>query len=177
VTSDASAAASVRRLAAREWQTYRELRLRALAESPDAFRSTLEEEAGYPEARWRERLAADADSGSALPLVGELGRAPVGLAWGRIEPFVPDVAHVYQMWVAPEARGGGIGRMLLDAIVEWARASTARSVSLGVTCGDTPANRLYRAAGFVPVGVAEPLRRGSPKLAQPMTLRLRRLPG
>jgi len=165
-----SHAPSVRRLTDDEWRAYRELRLRALEESPDAFRSTLAAEMEFPDERWSTRLAQGANTASELPLVAEHAGELVGLAWGRIEPFTSGEAHVYQMWVAPEARGQGAGRALLGAIVDWARRSNARSVSLGVTCGDTPANRLYRAVGFEPVGVPEPLRPDSTRLAQQMTL-------
>jgi len=113
-----------------------------------------------------------ADSTRELPLVAERSGEPVGLAWGRMDESTPDAAQLYQMWVAPEARGEGVGRMLLQAVVDWARGSNASTLSLGVTRGDTPATRLYRAAGFEPVGDAEPLRPGSELLAQPMTLRL-----
>lgn len=166
---------SVRRFAADEWQIYRDLRLRALADAPDAFARTHSEEADYPDERWEARLADGAGLASALALVGESAGKPVGLGWGRIDPSTPEEAHVYQMWVAQEARAHGIGRMLLEAIVEWASASNAHSLSLGVTCGDTPALRLYRAAGFEPVGEPEPLRPGSALLAQTMTLPLPRV--
>jgi hypothetical protein len=45
-------------------------------------------------------------------------------------------------------------------------------VSLAVTCDDTPAFRLYARAGFVAVGVPEPLREGSPMQAVTMRLSL-----
>lgn len=80
------------------------------------------------------------------------------------------MAHLYQMWVAPAHRGRGIGRELLDAVIEWARAAGARAVELGVTCGNTPASRLYARAGFVPASDPGPLRPGSTLLAQPMRL-------
>lgn len=161
---------STRRLAAPEWQLYRELRLRSLADSPDAFGRTLEEETAFPAAHWETRILRATDSTRDLPLVAERSGEPVGLAWGRIDESAHRAAQLYQMWVAPEARGAGVGRMLLQAVVDWARGSDADTLSLGVTCGDTPATRLYLAAGFEPVGDAEPLRPGSELLAQPMTL-------
>lgn len=164
---------SVRSLTAAEWELYRAVRLRALADAPDAFGSTLEEEAVLPAAHWEARLVAAAgadDLARSLPLVARLAGESVGLAWGRIEESAPEAAHLYQMWVAPEARGAGVGRRLLQAVVDWAIASNARSLSLCVTRGDTPATRLYRAAGFEPVGAEEPLRPGSELLAQSMTL-------
>lgn len=167
-----SDAVSVRRLEADEWQAYRDLRLRALAESPDAFGSTLAVEAEFPEERWSTRLAQGASSASDLPLAAERAGERVGLAWGRIEPFAAGEVHVYQMWVAPEARGQGAGRRLLETIVDWGRASNAHAVLLGVTCGDTPANHLYRALGFQPVGEPAPLRPDSTRFAQQMTLLL-----
>jgi ribosomal protein S18 acetylase RimI-like enzyme len=83
------------------------------------------------------------------------------------------VAHVYQMWVAPEFRGLGAGRLLLDEVVAWARELDAREVLLGVTSGDTPATRLYARAGFVAFGELTPIRPGSSCQAYMMRLTLR----
>lgn len=164
---------SVRAFVADEWRTYRELRLRALSESPDAFGSTLAREQPWPDEEWSARLARGTESDTDLPLVADLEGTAVGLAWVRIEEAAPATANLYQMWVAPEARGLGAGRMLLDAAIEWARSAGARAVALGVTCGDTPATRMYARAGFAPVGAPEPLRPGSPLLEQRMVLDLR----
>lgn len=163
---------AVRRLRPEDWRQYRDLRLRALGDAPDAFGSVLDVERQRPDAEWAERLASGADPRWNLPLVAEDGDALVGLAWGRIHPEKPETAHVFQMWVAPEARGRGCGAMLLDAVVAWAREAKARSVVLSVTCGDTPARRLYTRAGFEPAGGPEALRAGSSLLAQPMRLEL-----
>lgn len=162
----------VRRLGSHEWRRYRDLRLRALGDSPDAFGGTLEASRQLSDAAWAERLASAAGSEWSLPLVVEEGDAFVGLAWGGIDPATPETAYVIQMWVAPESRGLGCGAMLLDAIVAWARDVGARSVTLSATCGDTPAMRLYLRAGFRPDGDPEPLRSGSALLAQPMRLDL-----
>ena len=160
----------VRRLAPHEWRTYRDVRLRALADSPDAFSRTLPEDRARPDTEWSARLAGAA--GFDLPLIAEADGEPVGLAWGRIDASAPDVAHLYQMWVAPSHRRLGAGRLLLDAVIRWAKAANVRSLALGVTCGDTPAMRLYVRAGFKPAGAPEPLRPGSTLLAQPMRLDL-----
>jgi hypothetical protein len=44
----------VRRTRTTDWEELRELRIRALADAPDAFSSTLEEATTLPEAVWRE---------------------------------------------------------------------------------------------------------------------------
>lgn len=162
----------VERLAPHEWRTYRDLRLRALGESPDAFGSTLEAERARPDAEWARRLAIGASAELELPLVARLGDAAIGIAWARVLEGAPDVAHLFQVWVAPEHRGRGAGRMLLEAAVTWARAIGAHHLALDVTCGDTAAVRLYTRAGFRVVGEPEPLRPGSPVMVQPMQLPL-----
>ena len=161
---------SVRRLLPHEWRAYRELRLRALADSPDAFGTTLEVEQAKPDEYWSERLSSTAASQFELPIIAEAEGKFVGLVWGWIDPSKPDTAHVFQMWVAPEARGKGLGARLLDSVVAWAREARVKSVMLRVTCGDSPARKLYVRAGFAPVGDPEPLRPHSSVLAQPMAL-------
>jgi hypothetical protein len=98
-------APTIRAFSGDEWRVYRDLRLRALADSPDAFGSTLTEETGRLDAEWARRLASSADSRVNLPLVAEVRGEPIGLAWGRIDTSDPDVAVLYQMWVAPSYRG------------------------------------------------------------------------
>jgi ribosomal protein S18 acetylase RimI-like enzyme len=163
---------TLRRLGAHEWRSYRDVRLRALGDTPDAFGSTLDVERQRSDEHWSDRLASGATSEWDFPLVVEEGDRFVGLAWGKIDPVAPETAHIFQMWVAPESRGRGYGAMLLDTVVKWARAIGAKHLLLNVTCGDTPATRLYARAGFKPVGEPEPLRSGSPILAQPMRLEL-----
>jgi GNAT superfamily N-acetyltransferase len=165
---------SVRRLAPHEWPLYRELRLSALADSPEAFGGTLSEEQARTDAEWANRLESGNDPRWNLPLIGEVGAEAIGLAWGRIEISSADVANLYQMWVAPKCRGRGAGRLLLETVIEWARAQNARYLDLGVTSGDTPAMRLYLHAGFKPIGELQALRPGSGLWAQPMRLELRK---
>jgi GNAT superfamily N-acetyltransferase len=164
---------TIRTLTADEWRVYKDLRLRALADAPDAFGRTLAEEEGCLDAEWSRRLAAGADSRWNLPVVAQIRGEPIGLAWGRIEMSDPDVAALYQMWVAPSHRRVGAGHMLLEAVIAWAKARHASYLDLGVTCGESPARRLYERAGFKPMGEPQPLRPGSQLLGQPMRLVLR----
>jgi ribosomal protein S18 acetylase RimI-like enzyme len=158
----------VRRLRAEEWSTYRDLRLRALADSPDAFGSVLQIERQHPDSHWAQRLSSEAASEWSLPLVAEDADRLVGLVWGRIDPSEPETVHVFQMWVAPERRGLGVAKALIDAVVAWAKDARARHLVLRVTCGDSAARRLYDRAGFEPFGEPESLRPGSEVFAQPM---------
>jgi ribosomal protein S18 acetylase RimI-like enzyme len=162
----------VRQFESSEWPTYRDLRLRALADSPDAFGSTFAIEQARSANEWAQRLSAGVSSAEDLPLIAEANHTSAGLAWAKADALPTRTVFIYQMWVATEFRGRGLGRLLLRTAVAWARSQGAHSVRLGVTCGETPAVGLYMAEGFMPVGGPEPLRSGSQVLAQPMQLHI-----
>ena len=63
---------SIRKFSVGEWQQYRELRLRSLTDSPDAFGSTFAAEAARDDAAWMARLASGVDSERDHPVVAEL---------------------------------------------------------------------------------------------------------
>ena len=163
---------TVRRFRADEWRTYRELRLRALVDSPDAFGSTYEREAARPEADWKDRLAEGVTESGQMPVVALVGETPVGLAWGRVDERDRTVAHLFQVWVSPEHRGQGVGQSLTSAVIEWARDVGVRALRLGVTPSHPAALHLYRRTGFVDAGPPEPLRPGSSVSCQRMQLAL-----
>ena len=162
----------VRVFKAHEWATYKDLRLRALADSPDAFGSTFASEAQRPDSEWSSRLAPSDGSARNLPLVAEFDGQPIGLAWGRIEDSDPELAYLYQVWVMPDYRGLGAGQMLVEAVIAWAEAQQARQLELAVTRGDSPATRLYARLGFEPTGQIDPVRPEADLLEQRMRLTL-----
>ena len=169
-----SLAPKIRCLAEHEWAIYKDLRLAALAESPDAFGSTFAKEAQRSDAEWANRLTSGVNSSWDFPIVADIDRQPIGLAWGRIEESNPTVANLYQVWVHPNYRRLGTGQLLLEAVTTWARDKQARFLELGVTRGDTPAMRLYTRAGFELVGRPQPIRPGAEVLGQQMQLRLKK---
>ena len=164
----------IRAFAEHEWASYKDLRLAALAESPDAFGSTYAREAQRSDADWAERLASGVNSSRDFPIVAEIDGQPIGLAWGRLEESNPAVAKLYQVWVHPNYRRLGAGQLLLEAVTSWATGKQADLLELGGTCGDTPAVRLYTRAGFEPVGQPRPIRPGAESLGQQMQLKLKR---
>ena len=74
----------------------------------------------------------------------------VGYAMGA---FAADEGEVLNIAVAKEARGAGIGRRLLDELLERLRAAGAASFYLEVRRSNEPAIALYRSAGFRSLGV------------------------
>ncbi|MGF6274304.1 ribosomal protein S18 acetylase RimI-like enzyme [Massilia sp. UYP11] len=162
----------IRPFGAEEWPAYRAIRLRALADAPDAFGSTLAAEEALAPETWAARLARSTTSGIDRALAAEANGEFIGLAWAKEDGDDPAIVNLFQMWVAPEARGQGVAGALLDDAVRWATARGAQALQLGVTCTNADALRLYERAGFVEAGVREPLRPGSDLMEQRMRLTL-----
>ena len=146
-----------------DWPLVKDIRLRALADAPDAFGATLADSAVQPDEVWRERLSGPSPTVLAL----EDGR-PVAMGGGFLLPD-SDAAMIWGMWTEPAARGRGLGRRILAAVVDWAR-DAGRTPYLHVTEGNATARAVYVAAGFEPTGTWEPLREGSPLRIEEMVL-------
>lgn len=129
-----------------EWELMREIRLRALRDSPDAFGSTLERELAMDEEAWRGRCASGRNFYAAV------GRTPVGIIASYIPEDSPDAPELVGMWVAPEHRRRGIARALIDAVLDQARSEGARAVTLWVADGNGAAEELYAGVGFSRTG-------------------------
>ena len=161
---------NVRMFHPHEWPLYRDLRLSALRDAPDAFGSTFAREEQYSDDEWLTRLTHGTSSAHERPLIAELNGIPAGLCWARIDTADPDSAHLYSVWVRPEARRKGVAQALLASAMQWARDSGARTMTLTVSA--EPAARMYRRAGFVDVGIPHPLREGSELMQQAMEIDL-----
>ncbi len=79
-------------------------------------------------------------------LIARLGGAPVGCAMMRqIEPGIVEVQRVF---VAPAARGHGVGRALTLRLMEQARADGQQVMRLDTGAKLAEAIGLYRSLGF-----------------------------
>ncbi|MEV6761192.1 GNAT family N-acetyltransferase [Streptomyces sp. NPDC051105] len=89
-------------------------------------------------------------------LVAEIDRRIVGYVRLGFAYNIASNAHVRQIQglaVAEEARGHGVARALLRAVMEEARRRGARRIRLGVLGHNAPARRLYESEGFAVEGV------------------------
>ena len=147
----------IRRLTATDAAAFQTLRLRALRENPEAFGSTYADEVHRSLDAVAARLAADPMESVVLAaalaptaaLAGVVGcyreggrkRRHVGVVWG--------------MFVAPEARGRGLGHALLAAVLAEVRAWPGlEQLTLTVVPENAAARALYLRHGFRPVGLA-----------------------
>jgi len=145
----------VRRVRADEWRALREVRLRALADAPEAFGTTYAEALSLPDGSWRARCRLAAESDREAMMLAWDGARPVGLA--GVFHIGGQRWQVISMWVEPEVRRRGVGRALLHAVVAFARTDADAEVLLSVTDGNR-ARALYETYGFVDTGFTEPLR-------------------
>ncbi len=146
--------AIVRRLGPDDWAEFREIRLRALADAPDAFGSTLEREQAFTEDDWRRRL------GGPVYVVEDPGPVAVGGIFDNA-----GLPHVWGMWTEPEHRGRGHARAILDALIP-----PGTSAQLDVNLSNTAARAAYERYGFVGTGEHEQLRPGSDQWMELMVL-------
>lgn len=164
---------SVRPVEPNEWRIYRDVRLRALLDAPNAFGSTYEAEASRTDEMWVARIAVALASGQDRVFFARDGENVCGLTWCKLSSDQRMVVNVFQMWVDPASRGMGAARALLRAAIDWAECVGAHRVCLDVAATEAPAIRLYLACGFQPAGEMGPLREDSAIMVQPMSLTVR----
>lgn len=146
----------IRRITVDDVDTYREVRLRALQDSPSAFGSTYDAERARTPEQWAERVAlAASGTGRAIFLAFD-DAVCVGLA-GCVEDDLGADRQLVSMWVAPSHRGTGVAQRLVDAVLAWAESCGASRVGLWVTRGNDRARRCYERAGFSATGDVQPL--------------------
>lgn len=144
-----------------DWQRLREVRLAALAESPEMFGSTWAKEQSFEEAEWRGRAARPATFLAARDGVD------VGMA-GVYE--LDDGWYVMGMWLAPAARGTGVLEALVHACESVAQAAGATTVMLGVMEDNPRGRRAYVRLGYDFTGARVHVRDGRDELFMAKTL-------
>jgi ribosomal protein S18 acetylase RimI-like enzyme len=136
-------------------QLFKDVRLRALADTPSAFGSTYAREAAFPDSEWLTRaLRWNGERG--IGLLAMDGAVSCGIAGSLLREEDPAKAQLVSMWTAPTHRQQGVGRLLVDEIFNWARSRNVRELLLMVTSVNHPAMAFYDRLGFTRTGLTEP---------------------
>lgn len=147
----------VRRIRPGEADALRRVRLAALADSPSAFASTFARESSLTTDDWIDRALAGSEGPARATFFAVADEDIVGVVGGYSRESASAVVELVSMWTCPAARRRGVGRLLVDAVLDWARTCGAREVQLWVTKGNAAAENLYRAVGFVETGDYQPI--------------------
>lgn len=135
-------------------QLYHELRLRGLRTDPDAFGSTYERESKFTLDTVKERIRPSQDKFT-LGAFADDGRL------AGIVTFVRETSikashkgNVFGMYVAPEMRGKGIGKQLMNELIKTANnCAGLEQLNLCVVSINESAKKLYKSIGFEVYGV------------------------
>ncbi|PHV28071.1 GNAT family N-acetyltransferase [Janthinobacterium sp. BJB426] len=141
-------AITIRPLTPDDASAYRALRLAGIAELPTAFCTTHAAESGLPLAQIAQRLHAT----SHQIIFGAFNEEQlIAMAGLRREPIavVHDKASLWSVYVAPQARGCGAGRQLVQAAIAHAcSVPELARVRLAVAQDNHAALTLYLDCGF-----------------------------
>jgi GNAT superfamily N-acetyltransferase len=116
------------------------MRLSALIEAPEAFCSSLSEWENQGEQVWRNRLADVSVNFIALLDGTDAGMVSAMASGEEVE--------LLSMWVAPFARGKGVGDQLVSAVINWSESQQVPRLILRVLDGNHRAATLYERHGF-----------------------------
>src|SRR5262245_28572808 len=134
---------------------FKEVRFRALRDTPNAFGSTYAMECQFSDADWIQR-AIRWNGETGIGFLAMDGGVPCGLAGSLLDQEDARRAHLLSMWTAPTHRRRGVGGRLVNEIISWARQRGARVMRLMVTSQNEPAILFYERLGFVRTGRSEP---------------------
>jgi ribosomal protein S18 acetylase RimI-like enzyme len=121
------------------------------ADYPDILsRETAED--GVGEWYTPARLRADLDDPRTRLFVAVEDDAVVGFAHALVDD---DAGHLLRLYVHPDARRGGVGAALVEAVREELACLDADRVTATVLAANEPGNAFYRDLGFEKVGEGE----------------------
>jgi ribosomal protein S18 acetylase RimI-like enzyme len=127
-------------IGADNWERWRDMRLDALREAPEAFCSSLSDWEDHSERTWRARLTEVSAN-----FIATLDGKDVGMVSAATSD---EEVELIGMWVAPFSRGRGIGDQLVEAVVDWSQSQQPSRLTLRVLVGNDRAVNLYERHGF-----------------------------
>ena len=145
----------VRALSEADLGAYKALRDHALAHHEEAFTSDATTEATRTAHSYRERLGCDSGGSGSFTLGAWSGDHLLGAITCERDSRskVRHIGHIIGTMVMHDQQGQGVGRALLDALIERASADgELHQLTLTVTSSNLAAVRLYASAGFTRYG-------------------------
>jgi len=146
----------IKQLTPDQWPLLKAVRLRALADAPEAFCTQLAEAAARTDAEWQENARRFTLLPPAVSYHALSGGIPCGMANCFVSKDDPQTAELTGFWVAPEQRGTGIGAALVAAVTDWAKSQNVATLQAWVVEDNHRAIRFYEKLGFLDTGQRQP---------------------
>jgi ribosomal protein S18 acetylase RimI-like enzyme len=138
----------IKKLIKHDAEHYRNIRLEALSNNPDSFGTMYDEEVIRTTDNFRERIPVDNNN---FILGSYMDENLTGIVAFHQESRIKlrHKAYIRSMYVQPEYRKKGIGKLLLNELIKRAKAiQEIEILLLDVITNNLPAKQLYLSFGF-----------------------------
>lgn len=134
---------------------YRDLRLEALRNHPEAFSSDYTANLAKPMTFWTERLRFNSTDNAVMIYFAVHDQQLIGMCGitRTNSPKIQHSANIVGMYVRPDWRGFRIAEGLITACLDWARTQGVKIVKLAVVTTNVRAIRCYARSGFQVYGI------------------------
>jgi predicted GNAT family acetyltransferase len=142
----------VKKLDPEHWFVYKHLRLESLKKDPQAFIGIHEEKLKVPDSVWQDQFSREH---TRILFLFE-GVQAIGMAGYEINHNSKNahVASIFGVYVMPDYRGKGLGKMLVSALIEdiTKHHPQIMKLKLAVSSAQVAAFHIYETLGFKSVG-------------------------
>jgi len=139
-----------------EWDKLRDIRTRAIIDSPQAFGDTLEETLARTEDQWKGWIRNN------IYVVEDNARFVASATWWKKHPEYGD--YIVGVWTDSKYRGKGLNKKLFEQIFTDAKSAGVTKISLHVNIDQLAAVNSYKNLGFEIAGTVLQKKMGDGKL-------------
>lgn len=147
----------------RDWAELRDLRLRALEDSPEWFAARIETESARTPEDWKIEIET-----AHWRLITDTKKSAGMMAVSKADALRDADCWLFGCWIAPEFRGQGLMKLIIDELDQVCREEGWVKQGLGVWPNNERAIRAYKRHGFYQDGEPRPSRSRPTQLYIPM---------
>lgn len=137
----------IRQLKESDYKNYRQLRLEALQNHPEAFASSYEEESLQDDSFYIDRL--NQKNSYAIGAFDETSLVGIAVCVPQTRNKIRHIADIYSVYVTPQYRKKNIAYQMIQSIIKYAEAlGYIEQMKLSVTSTNVEAIKLYQRCGF-----------------------------